>query len=98
MAGQDKTVIRAAVILSGLMLVLALAMVWLNNERAHLGYEMTDMKRKFAETRALTNKLKVERDNLLSPYYLREKAEEYGLRPAEQGQIRHVGESEPDAG
>ena len=71
-------------------LVLGLSLVWCNIERMDLAYDLKIKQVKLDEKTALLAKLEVERENLLSPYRLRQKAREYGLGPADQGRIRHL--------
>jgi cell division protein FtsL len=73
-----------------LSLVLGLAQVWCNIERMDLAYEIGEIGRKIEQTRELNAKLEVERDNLLSPYRLTDKARELGLRPPGGGEIREL--------
>ena len=42
------------------------------------------------ERRALRAKLEVERERLLSPYELRRRAEEFGMREPRPGQVRRM--------
>ena len=71
-------------------LVLGLTVVWLNIERMELAYGLKKLQVGLDESRDLMAKLQLEKDNLVSPYDLRRKAEEYGLGPAQAGQIRRV--------
>ena len=69
---------------------LALVLVWSNTERAGLGYELKKQQKALTELADLGAKLEVERDRLLSPYYLDAKAAELGLRSAMPGQKRFM--------
>jgi cell division protein FtsL len=69
---------------------LGLALVWCNIERLDLAYEIKRLEGAVDMGRELNAKLEVERDNLLSPYRLTNKARELGLRPAGQGEIRKL--------
>ncbi len=71
-------------------LVLGLSLVWCNIERMDMAYDLKTRQVSLDERKALLAKLEVERGNLLSPYRLRQKAEEYGLGPANQGRIRRL--------
>jgi cell division protein FtsL len=75
-------------VLGGCVLVLALAVVWLNIERMHLAYELRQLQTEVERETELQARLKVERMSLLSSARLRLLAEESGLRPAGPGQIR----------
>ncbi len=80
-----------ATIVSGLTsLALGLALVWLNIEKADMGYYLRQMQGQANEKAALHEKLDVERSRLLSPYILGRKAEELGMRNARPGQIRRM--------
>jgi len=76
--------------LAFLSLTLGLSLVWCNIERMDLAYDLKTKQMILDEKNALLAKLEVERGNLLSPYRLRQKAEEYGLGPADQGRIRRL--------
>lgn len=73
-----------------LLLAFGLGLVWLNIERVDLAYELNKMQRKIDEVEALSAKLEVERNTLITPARLREVARDYGLGPARPGQIRRV--------
>lgn len=70
--------------------VLALILVWANTQRAGLAYDLKRQQRQIAELANHGDKLGVERDRLLSPYYLDRKAAQQGLRSAEQNQKRFM--------
>lgn len=72
-------------------LILSLAVVWLNISRMDMGYNLKALQTEFEARESLSDKLRIERDNLLSPYTLGQKASEYGLQPATPGQIRRMG-------
>lgn len=69
---------------------LALVMVWVNTERTALGYELRALQQRFAEESAYSSKLELERDRLLSPYHLEQKARELGMSGAKPGQVRRL--------
>jgi cell division protein FtsL len=71
-------------------LALGLALVCLNIERVDVAYELKKLQVRYDEKQSHAAKLRVERDNLLSPGRLRREAEEYGLVPAQSGQIRRL--------
>ncbi len=70
--------------------VLGLSLVWLNTESIYTAYEFKKLSTRVEESENLLAKLTIERDNLLAPYRLRALAREYGLGPAESGQIRRL--------
>ncbi|NDY56055.1 hypothetical protein G3N56_04755 [Desulfovibrio sulfodismutans] len=76
-----------------LMLVFGMGLVWLNIERVDMAYEITRLQGEIDQATALSAKLEVERDTLITPGRLRELAVQFGLGPAKSGQIRWVGES-----
>lgn len=83
---------------AGLMtLLLGLSVVWMNIERVELAYGLKRLQTKYNAAEALSSKLRLERDNLRSPYRLRKLAEKYGLHPAKPGQIRKFKKSKKDA-
>lgn len=69
---------------------LGLTIVWVNTERTGLGYRLRALQQRFAEEAAYSTKLELERDRLLSPYYLERKARDLGMRGAKPGQIRRM--------
>ncbi len=71
-------------------LLLGVAVVWVNIERMDLAYRLEQIEARQADTMDLRAKLQLERDNLASPYRLRKKAEELGMRPAQPGQLRQA--------
>ncbi len=76
-----------------LMLVFGMGLVWLNIERVDMAYEITRLQGEIDQATALTAKLEVERDTLITPGRLRELAAQFGLGPAKAGQIRWMTES-----
>ncbi|MDD4732132.1 MAG: hypothetical protein PHX58_09390 [Desulfovibrio sp.] len=69
---------------------LRLASVWLNIERTDLAYGIEQSENEIERISKHVDKLEVERNNLLSPYQLKELASKHGLGPAEPGQIRRL--------
>ena len=69
---------------------LALTLVWTNTQRAGLAYELKKQQQNLTDMISFNAKLGVERDRLLSPYYLDRKAAELGLRSAAQSQKRFM--------
>lgn len=86
---QRETLIWA--IVGGLLtMLLGLSVVWVNIERVELAYGLKRLQTRYSEAEALASKLRLERDNLRSPYRLLKFAEKYGLHPAKPGQIRKI--------
>lgn len=71
-------------------LVLGIALVWLSIERIQIGYAQRKLVTERQELLALVDKLKAERNNLVSPYALHGKAEAFGLQHARPGQFRRL--------
>ncbi|MDD6181419.1 MAG: hypothetical protein ACI33N_07535 [Desulfovibrionaceae bacterium] len=71
-------------------LVMCLVMVWCNIERMDTTYFLNTLQAQVAEREALRDKLEVEREHLLSPYELGNKAREFGMRQARPDQIRRM--------
>lgn len=69
---------------------LGLILVWVNTERTGLGYELRALQQRFADEAAYSTKLELERDRLLSPYYLERKARDLGMTGARPGQVRRL--------
>jgi hypothetical protein len=69
---------------------LGLSTVWVNTQRTNIGYELKRAQLRLSEFSSHSSKLEVERDKLLSPYYLERKARELGMRNAQPGQIRRL--------
>lgn len=69
-------------------LVLGLSSVWLNIERMDLAYDLNKLEKELASRTALSAKLELERNNLISPYRLKRLASLYGLGPVGPGQMR----------
>ncbi len=78
-----------------LTLFLGLGLVWLNIERVELAYGLRRLELESRELRSLVDKLEMERNNMCAPYNLRRKAPEFGLRPAQTGQIRRLEAARP---
>ena len=75
-------------------LCLCLGTVWINVERANIGYRLKEMKVALGKLETHSAKLEVERDNLLSPYRLSTEAEKMGMRLAVPGQLRYLEDSD----
>ncbi|WP_165065115.1 hypothetical protein [Desulfovibrio sp. ZJ200] len=76
----------------GLMacMVMGLVLVWSNIERMDTTYFINIAQNELRERRDLRAKLQVERERLLSPYELRRRAEEFGMREPRPGQVRRM--------
>ncbi len=62
-----------------LTFVLGLAKVWVNIERVDLSYRMQRLQVEYSENQELRTKLTIEKNNLLSPYRLKDIGEEMGM-------------------
>ena len=71
-------------------MVMGLVLVWSNIERMDTTYFINIAQNELRERRALRAKLEVERERLLSPYELRRRAEEFGMREPTPGQVRRM--------
>lgn len=71
-------------------IVLGLALVWINIERLDQAYELKKLEHELQVSRDQNSKLQVERQYLLAPATLREKADKAGLHPAHRDQIRMI--------
>ena len=65
-------------------MVMGLVLVWSNIDFINIAQN------EMRERRALRAKLEVERERLLSPYELRRRAEEFGMREPRPGQVRRM--------
>mgnify|MGYP005808465387 CR=1 FL=1 len=80
-----------ALILSLLLsLLTGLALVWLSIERTDKAYSIRQLQGSVEERRVLRSKLEIERDRLLAPHILREKAARLNMNEARAGQIRRM--------
>ncbi len=70
--------------------ILGLALVWLNLERVDLGYKHKARLDLLAERRSMGEKLEVEKERLLSPQILMQKARAMGKNDARPGQVRRM--------
>ncbi|MCA1742417.1 MAG: hypothetical protein ABR542_01980 [Desulfonatronovibrio sp.] len=70
--------------------VVCLSKVWVNIERVDLSYRMQRLQNEFRENQELRTKLTIEKNNLLSPYRLKELGEKRGLFSPEESQIRKI--------
>lgn len=70
--------------------VMGLILVWSGIERTDTTYFINIAQNEARERQALRAKLEVERERLLSPYELRRKADEFGMREPGAGQVRRM--------
>lgn len=73
-----------------LNLALIVMVAWMSTQKIQMGYSLKQMHTSYGSKQDHASKLVVERDNLLSPYNLREKAAEFGMRTARPGEIRRM--------
>ena len=90
--GQGKVQTKSWLLLLGLLtcMTMCLILVWSNIERIDTTYFINIAQNKLQERKALRAKLEVERERLLSPYELRRKAEEIGMKEPKPGQVRRM--------
>lgn len=92
--GQGKVQTKSWLLLLALGLLacmtMCLILVWSNIERIDTTYFINIAQNKLQERKALRAKLEVERERLLSPYELRRKAEEIGMKEPKPGQVRRM--------
>lgn len=86
---KSKTWTRLAIVLF-FTFVVCLAKVWVNIERVDLSYRMQRLQNDFRENQELRTKLTIEKNNLLSPYRLKELGEKRGLFSPEESQVRKI--------
>ncbi len=77
-------------VLLTLTFLLCLAKVWVNIERVDLSYRMQRLQSEYSDNQELRTKLTIERNNLLSPYRLKEMGEEMGMSTPADSQIRKI--------
>lgn len=70
--------------------LMGLVLVWSGIEKTDTTYSINVAQTEARERQILRNKLEVERDRLLSPYELRRKAEQFGMKEPKAGQIRRM--------
>ncbi|GFH62476.1 MAG: conserved hypothetical protein [Candidatus Desulfovibrio kirbyi] len=71
-------------------MVMGLVMVWYNIERMDTTFFINNAQNEMRARQDLQAKLEVERERLLSPYELRRKAGEFGMREPKADQIRRM--------
>ena len=86
------SVVGSVLLALGLLacMTMCLILVWSNIERIDTTYFINIAQNKLQERKALRAKLEVERERLLSPYELRRKAEEIGMKEPKPGQVRRM--------
>lgn len=70
--------------------IMSLLIVWVNIERMDMTYFINIQRSELRDKQALRAKLEVERERLLSPYELRQRAERFGMTEPKPGQIRRM--------
>lgn len=70
--------------------VIGLVLVWSGIERTDTTYFINKAQVEVRERQGLNAKLKVEQERLLSPYELRRKADEFGMKEPRPGQVRKM--------
>ncbi len=70
------------------LLIMLLVHVWVNMERVDTSYYILKVQNEIVEQRNHLAKLEVERERLLTPHELRQKANKYGMHEPFVGQIR----------
>lgn len=70
--------------------IMGLVLVWSGIERTDTTYFINIAQTDVRERLTLHAKLEVERDRLLSPYELRRRAGEFGMKEPKAGQIRRL--------
>ncbi len=80
-----------AVILSLLITgISAPAAIWISLEKSDLLYQSRQLQNELEEKLELSTKLEIEHARLLSPYELRQRAEEIGMGLPSTGQVRRL--------
>lgn len=69
-------------------LIMGLCLVWVSIERTDMAFSLRQLKADVERRAVLQTKLEVERDKLLAPSVLSQKAVQFGMREARPGQIR----------
>ncbi|MBO4336116.1 MAG: hypothetical protein J5846_09870 [Desulfovibrio sp.] len=72
------------------LLIMLLIHVWINIERVDTSYFITRAKQDIDERQEHLVKLEIERERLLTPHELKQKAMGYGMHEAYPGQIRRL--------
>ncbi|MCR5814339.1 MAG: hypothetical protein K6G15_07595 [Desulfovibrio sp.] len=72
------------------LLIMLLIHVWTNIERVDTSYFITRAQQEIADRHEHLAKLEIERERLLTPHELKQKAVGYGMHEAYPGQIRRL--------
>ena len=86
--GKSWLLISVALVM--FLIVMGLIQVWSNIERMDTKYLINRAQNELNEREAHRAKLEVERERLLSPYELKRKAQEFGMREATANQVRRL--------
>lgn len=70
--------------------VMGLLLVWSGIERTDTTYFINIAQNEMRERQILHAKLQVERERLVSPYELRKRAEQFGMKEPKSGQVRSM--------
>lgn len=70
--------------------VMGLTLVWSGIERTDTTYFINIAQNEVRDRQNLHAKLEVEKERLLSPYELRRRAEEFGMKEPKAGQVRRM--------
>ena len=91
--GDQGGVVPMLVLSCAINVALGLGLVLISIERTELAYGLRQLESAVKTRSDHANDLEVERGRLLSPYLLEKKAAEFGMRAAQQGQIRRMGDA-----
>ncbi|NLY40567.1 MAG: hypothetical protein GX055_02950 [Desulfovibrionales bacterium] len=80
----------ALVLMFVLAIILGLSLVWVNIERVDSAYALKSLERTYQDKQDQHSKLLIERQYLLAPATLRERAEKAGLHSPRREQIRMI--------
>ena len=76
-------------------LLMGLGLIWMSIERTDMAYSIRQLRSSVEERKILKSKLEVERDRLLAPEILREKAASLGMGESAAGQVRRMKDPGP---
>lgn len=69
---------------------MGLGLVWISIEHTDLAYTIKQLQNELNSRIAFKNKLEVERERLLAPFELKQRAEKVGMHEADSKQIRRL--------
>lgn len=72
------------------LLIMLLILVWTNIERFDISYFIPNVQKEITDRRDHLAKLEVERERLLTPHELRQKALQYSMHEPYAGQVRRL--------